>query len=77
MRGAQTPLEWDSLGTKELRHYAASLMNLLENAGLMAEWGTACLAEYDSVIIARHGTRQLRQQQNYLKKEQISNWLLG
>lgn len=44
-------------------------MNLLENAGLVAEYGAACSAEYDSVVIARHGTGQLRQQQNYLKKK--------
>jgi len=67
-------LEWDSIGTKQLHHDTASLMNLLENAGLMAEYG----AEYDSVVTTRQGTRQLRQQQKYMKNEQTSsNWLLG
>lgn len=36
-----------------------------ENAGLMAEYGATCSAEYDSVVIVRHGTGQLRQKQNY------------
>lgn len=39
-------------------------MNLLEDGGLMAEYGATCSAEYDPVVITRHGTGPLRQQQN-------------
>lgn len=61
MQGNQIPLEQDFEGSKQLCH-VASLMNLLENAGLMVEYGAACSAEQDSVVITRHGTGQLQWQ---------------
>lgn len=43
-------------GTKQLRCYVVSLVNLLENAGQVQS-----AQENDPMVITRHGTGQLRQ----------------